>query len=108
VLLSRRLSAFGVTSAIILAACSGSAATPTPPPSAAVPATGSPSSGPSTAAVIDWKACASFDSSGLGDKGFNDLAMKGLVDATALGFQTAYTEATGASDYAPNLQTLMD
>jgi basic membrane protein A len=106
VLLSRRLSAFGVTSAIILAACSGAAATPTP--SAPVPATGSPSSGSSKAAVIDWKACASFDSSGLGDKGFNDLAMKGLEDAKALGFQTAYTEATGASDYAPNLQTLMD
>jgi hypothetical protein len=68
-----------VTSAISLAACSGSAATP----SATVQATGSPSSEPSAAPVIDWKACASFDADGLGGKGFNDLGQKGLEDAKA-------------------------
>jgi basic membrane protein A and related proteins len=104
--LSRRLSAFGVTSAVILAACSGSAATPTP--SASVQAAGSPSAAVSASPVIDWKACASFDASGLGDKGFNDLAQKGLEDAKAAGYQTAYTEATGAGDYVSNIQRLMD
>ena len=29
----------------------------------------------------DWKACVAFDTGGLGDKGFNDLAKKGLEDA---------------------------
>ena len=95
---SRRLSAVGVTLAIIVAACSGSAATPVPP--ASVAAAGSPSDGQSAAPVVDWKACASFDAAGLGDKGFNDLAQKGLEDAKAAGFQTAYTEAKGAGDYA--------
>ena len=103
---SRRLVALGVTSAIMFAACSGSGATTAP--SASVQATGTPSTGASAAPVVDWKACASFDSSGLGDKGFNDLAMKGLEDAKALGFQTAYTEATGSGDYAANIQRLMD
>ena len=105
-LLSRRLSAFGVMSAIVLAACSGSAATSAP--SGSVQATGSPSTGVTASPVTDWKACASFDASGLGDKGFNDLAQKGLEDAKAAGFQTAFTEAKGATDYASNIQRLMD
>ena len=57
---------------------------------------------------VDWKACASFDAKGLGDNGPNDLARQGLEDAKAAGFTTAYTEATGAADYAPNLERLMD
>ena len=69
---------------------------------------GSPHAPGSQQAVIDWKACASFDASGLGDKGFNDLAQKGLEDAKAAGFTTAYTEATGAVDYASNIQRLID
>ena len=104
--LSRRLSALGVTSAIMLAACSGSAVTPAPPTS--VQATESPSAGASGTPAVDYKACASFDANGLGDKGFNDLAQKGLEAAKAAGYQTAYTEATGATDYASNIQRLMD
>jgi basic membrane protein A len=100
--LSRRLSAIGVMSAVILAACSGSAATTAPA------ASGSPSVGPAATPSVDYKACASFDASGLGDKGFNDLAMKGLEAAKAVGFTTAYTEATGAADYVSNIQRLMD
>ncbi len=108
--LSRRLSAVGVASAILLAACSGSAGTSaTPATPASVQATVSPSAvGASAAPVIDYKACASFDANGLGDKGFNDLAQQGLEAAKAAGYQTAYTEATGASDYASNIQRLMD
>ena len=107
---SRRLFALGVASAIVLAACSGSAATPAPPasaPPASAQSAGSPSAGAS-APVIDYKACASFDANGLGDKGFNDLAQQGLEAAKAAGYQTAYTEATGAADYASNIQRLMD
>ncbi|HEY5435387.1 MAG TPA: BMP family ABC transporter substrate-binding protein [Candidatus Limnocylindrales bacterium] len=95
-----------MTSAIMLAACSGSAVTPAPPTS--VQATESPSAGASGAPAVDYKACASFDANGLGDKGFNDLAQKGLEAAKAAGYQTAYTEATGATDYASNIQRLMD
>ena len=65
-----------------------------------------PSAAPSAARLnTDWKACVAFDTGGLGDKGFNDLAKKGLNDAKALGYQTAYSEAQGATDYARNIQT---
>ena len=100
---SHRLVALGVASAIVLAACSGSSSSPTPTIGAAV--TEAPGSQSPT---IDYKACASFDANGLGDKGFNDLAQKGLEDAKAAGYQTAYTEATGSTDYAANIQRLMD
>jgi basic membrane protein A len=56
----------------------------------------------------DYKACVAFDTGGLGDKGFNDLAKKGLEDAAALGYDTAYSEAQGATDYAANIQRLID
>ncbi len=65
---------------------------------------------PSEAAVdySGYKACVAFDTGGLGDKGFNDLAKKGLEDAEALGYQTAFSEAQGATDYAANIQRLID
>ncbi len=95
---SRRLLALGAASAIFFAACSGTAATP-------APATQAPAS---EAINKDWKACVAFDTGGLGDKGFNDLAKKGLDDAAALGFQTASAEAKGGSDYEGNIQRLID
>ena len=61
-----------------------------------------------SAAAINYKACVAFDTGGLGDKGFNDLALKGLNDAKAAGFQTAYSQAKSATDYANNIQTLVD
>jgi basic membrane protein A len=94
---SRRLVALGAASAILIAACSGGAATP-------APTTAPESTAPST----DYKACVAFDTGGLGDKGFNDLAKKGLDDAAALGYQTASAEAQGATDYEANIQRLMD
>ncbi len=60
------------------------------------------------AAPAAYKACVAFDTGGLGDKGFNDLAMKGLDDAKAAGYDTAYAEAQGATDYAGNIQRLID
>ena len=104
--LTRRLVALGAASAIILTACGGTSASPAASASSTEPvASEAPGSQP---AVIDYKACASFDAAGLGDKGFNDLAQKGLEDAKAAGFLTTFAEATGATDYAANLQRLMD
>ena len=50
----------------------------------------------------------SFDTGGLGDKGFNDLAKKGLDDAAGAGFETAYAEAASSADFTSNIQTLID
>ena len=117
---SRRLIALGAASAIFVGACSGGSATPAPttapttaPSTAATEAPStpaeSPAESPSEAAVnTDYKACVAFDTGGLGDKGFNDLAMKGLNDAKALGYKTAFSEAKGATDYAANIQRLLD
>ena len=115
---SKRLVALGAASAMFLAACSGGGATTAPSAAPATTAPESPapesmapeSSAPASAAVdySGYKACVAFDTGGLGDKGFNDLAKKGLEDAGALGFQTAYSEAQGATDYAANIQRLID
>jgi len=53
-------------------------------------------------------ACVAFDTGGLGDKGFNDLAKKGLDDAGTNGFTTHFSEAKGSTDYANNIQSLID
>ena len=115
---SKRLVALGAASAILIAACGGSGATTAPAseapvseaPASEAPASESAAASPSEAAVdySAYKACVAFDTGGLGDKGFNDLAKKGLEDAKALGFQTAFSEAQGATDYAANIQRLID
>jgi len=86
---SKRLVALGAATAILISACGGSSAT----------------TAPSAAA---WKACVAFDTGGLGDKGFNDLAKKGLDAAGTAGYATAYSEAKGSTDYAANIQRLLD
>jgi basic membrane protein A len=53
-------------------------------------------------------ACVAFDTGGLGDRNFNDLAKKGLDDAGAAGFTTHFSEAQGATDYAANITRLID
>ena len=113
--ISSRVVALGATSILVFAACSssGSSAAPSAAASAApsVAASAAPSeaaSASASAAAVNWKACVAFDTGGLGDKGFNDLAKKGLDDAAALGYQTAYSEAQGATDYAANIQRLID
>ncbi len=109
---SMRLLSLGATAAFILTACTGGGAATTAPsaaPSASASAapSGSASTAPSAAAV-DWTACVAFDTGGLGDKGFNDLAKKGLEDAATLGYTTYFSEAQGATDYAANIQRLID
>ena len=97
--ISRRLLALGATSALLLAACSGGGG------SSEAPASEAPAS---EAPAIDYTACVAFDTGGLGDKGFNDLAKKGLEDAAAAGYTTFFSEAQGATDYAANIQRLID
>jgi basic membrane protein A len=87
-----RLLALGVTAAMFIAACSSGGSS--------APASAGPS--------IDYTACVAFDTGGLGDKGFNDLAKKGLEDAAALGYKTFFAEAKGATDYVANIQSLID
>jgi basic membrane protein A len=93
---------------MVVAACGGGG-TATNAPSqgggVATPAAGSPAA---SAAAKNWIACVAFDTGGLGDKGFNDLAKKGLDDAGAAGFTTYFSEAKGSTDYANNIQSLID
>jgi basic membrane protein A len=109
--ISNRMVALGATSILMLAACSPAASTAPSSAASTAPSAEAPSDTPSdapSAAAVDYKACVAFDTGGLGDKGFNDLAMKGLMDAKALGYETAFSEAQGATDYAANIQRLID
>ena len=109
--ISRRLLGLGATAAIIFAACGPGTATTAPAttgPAATSEATMAASEAPSAAAAKKTVACVAFDTGGLGDKGFNDLAKKGLDDAGTAGFTTHFSEAKGSTDYANNIQTLID
>ena len=101
--ISTRLLALGATAAIAFAACGPGATTaPTEAPTASEPtATDEPT-------AMTTVACVAFDTGGLGDRNFNDLAKKGLDDATAEGFTTHFSEAQGATDYAANITRLVD
>jgi basic membrane protein A and related proteins len=113
---SIRLLSLGATAAILLAACTGGGTTtsaapsvaPTTAASAEPSGSAAASASPSEAINTDWTACVAFDTGGLGDKNFNDLAKKGLDDAKALGYKTFHSEAQGATDYAANIQRLID
>jgi basic membrane protein A and related proteins len=107
-----RLLSLFATAAFILTACTGGG-TATSAPSAAPSDSAAPSesAGASPSASggsIDYTACVAFDTGGLGDKNFNDLAKKGLEDAAAAGYDTAFSEAQGSTDYAANIQRLLD
>jgi basic membrane protein A and related proteins len=110
---SMRLLSLGATAAFIITACSGGGAATSAPsvaPSESAAASGSaaPSASASSGGSVEWTACVAFDTGGLGDKGFNDLAKKGLEDAAAAGYTTFFAEAQGATDYAANIQRLID
>jgi basic membrane protein A len=114
--ISKRLLGLGASAAMVFAACgpgtaSTTPATQAPPAATAAPgtaATGTTAPASQGATTKDWKACVAFDTGGLGDKGFNDLAKKGLDDAAAAGYQTAYAEAASSADFLNNIQTLID
>jgi len=105
--MSRRLVVLGAAMAIAIAACGGGA---TPAPTTGPVATSQPTeaAGTPVASASSFKACVAFDTGGLGDKGFNDLAQKGLNDFKALGYQGAFSEAQSSTDYAANIQRLLD
>jgi basic membrane protein A len=111
---SMRLLSLGATAAFIFAACSSGGGAATSAPSVAPSESTAPSESASASASaggggsVNWTACVAFDTGGLGDKGFNDLAKKGLEDAAAAGYTTFFAEAQGATDYAANIQRLID
>jgi basic membrane protein A len=111
--ISRRLLGLGASAALIIAACGPSAGSSTAPTTGAASTPAGSAAAPSTAPTTAGSAkktvaCVAFDTGGLGDKGFNDLAKKGLDDAKAAGYETASAEAQGSTDYERNIQSLID
>ncbi|HSL75340.1 MAG TPA: BMP family ABC transporter substrate-binding protein [Candidatus Limnocylindrales bacterium] len=111
---SMRLLSLGATAAILFAACSSGGGAATSAPSAAPSDSAAPSESASASASAggggskDYTACVAFDTGGLGDKGFNDLAKLGLENAAAAGYTTFFSEAQGSTDYSANIQRLLD
>jgi basic membrane protein A and related proteins len=108
---SMRLLSLGATAAFILSACTGGGASTAPSVAPSAATSAAPSEAASVApsqAAVDYTACVAFDTGGLGDKNFNDLAKKGLDDAAAAGYKTFFSEAQGSTDYAANIQRLVD
>ncbi|MES2208732.1 MAG: BMP family ABC transporter substrate-binding protein [Chloroflexota bacterium] len=104
---SSRLLALGASAAIIFAACGGGASTaPSAAPSDAASTT--PTDAP-VESMAPFKACLVTDTGGLGDKGFNDNALKGLQDALAAGSATEVKnlESKKDADYASNIDLLV-
>ena len=107
--ISKRLLGMGASAAIIFAACGPGAPTTAPVVTQGPAATTAPvvTTAPATQAA-KYIACVAFDTGGLGDKGFNDLAQKGLADAKTAGYETFEAEAQSSTDYAANVQRLID
>ena len=105
--MSTRLLALGASAAILFAACGpGASAAPSTAPTGA--ATAGPTDTPA-ASVTAFKACLVTDTGGLGDKGFNDNALKGLQDAHTAGYATEIKnlESKKDADYASNIDALV-
>jgi basic membrane protein A len=76
-------------------------AAPTETTSAAAPSSSAP-------ANADFKACMVSDSGGFDDKSFNQTSLKGQEDAaTQFGIQTAKVQSTGDSQYADNINQMV-
>jgi basic membrane protein A len=105
--ISKRLLGLGASAAIIFAACGPGTASQAPAATGTATEPAS-SEAPASQSATKPVACVAFDTGGLGDKGFNDLAKKGLDDATAAGYETHFSEAQGSTDYSNNIQTLID
>lgn len=106
--MSTRLLALGASAAMILAACGGGAsAAPTTAPTGG--GTAAAPTGTAAASMAAFKACLVTDTGGLGDKGFNDNALKGLQDAKAAGYATEIKnlESKKDADYASNIDALV-
>jgi basic membrane protein A len=89
--------AVGLVAVFALAACGGSDTA-----SDTVPADTTP-------AEPTGLACEVTDTGGVDDKGFNQIAYEGLLQAAdSLGVTTEVLESTSDADYAPNLQSFID
>jgi basic membrane protein A and related proteins len=83
---------------------------------AEAPGTGSSSAAPSastsgsaSASSAGFKACMVSDSGGFDDKSFNQTSYKGMTDAASeLGIPTGQVESKNASDFAGNIQSMVD
>ncbi|WP_375384688.1 BMP family protein [uncultured Microbacterium sp.] len=63
----------------------------------------------SSSAVAGFKPCMVSDAGGFDDKSFNQLGYEGLVSAAAtLGVTPVTVESNSESDFAPNIQSLLD
>jgi basic membrane protein A len=86
--------------ALVVAAC-GTA------PEDEAASTSEPTDG-GTSEQVDFKACMVSDEGGFDDQSFNQSAAEGLAQAEQeLGVQTNLVESTGAADYAPNIDALL-
>ena len=62
-----------------------------------------------TAVALDYLPCMVSDAGGFDDKSFNQLGFEGLTEAAAaLGVETKSTESASETDYAPNIDSLVD
>ena len=94
---TRKSFAVGLVAVFALAACGGSDTA-----SDTVPADTTP-------AAPTGLACEVTDTGGVDDKGFNQIAYEGLLQAAdSLGVTTEVLESVSDADYAPNLQSFVD
>jgi basic membrane protein A and related proteins len=68
-----------------------------------------PEEGGETAAAVDFLPCMVSDAGGFDDKSFNQLGFEGITEAaTEIGVEAITVESASETDYAPNIQTLVD
>lgn len=92
-----RIGAVAASAAIALAACS---AAPEETPS---------ETATETAEAVDYKACMVSDSGGFDDASFNQAGYEGLqAVSTDLGIEIATAESEGESDFAPNINEMIN
>jgi basic membrane protein A and related proteins len=91
-----RVASLAAIAALALTAC------------ASAPEETTPSAGASTNAAAEFKGCMVSDSGGFDDKSFNQSGAEGLAKAgTELGIQTNKVESTAETDFAPNIDSMI-
>lgn len=95
-----RAAVLATATALVLAAC---AAGPEDEPEE----TASPGDGPEVA--VGYKGCLVSDAGGFDDRSFNQAGLEGLMRAQdELGIETAQAESTAGTDFAPNIDAMVD
>ncbi len=101
-----RVMALLVVAATILSACGPAATTAAPQPTAVPPTAVPPTVAPTKAPLLF---CLVTDTGGINDKSFNASAWLGLTQAQQqLGATVKYLQSTQETDYAKNIQAMMD